>query len=309
MKRTVIIVAAGLALAACATVGPDNRSPEPGAPGQSPFVSGRSPIFTQDQPPGRWWSLFADPLLDRLVEQALTANTDLRVAAANLARARALLRETRAGRLPTTDLSGSATYGQEPGGDASFLYDAGLDASYQVDLFGGIRRAIEADRADVGAAQAAFDNARVSIAAETARAYADACSAAQQLAVARDSLSIQEQTFDLTRRMFEGGRGTALDTGLAGAQLEQVRATVPTIEAQRQAALFRLAVLIGRPPAECPAEVAECDRPPSVARPIPVGDGASLLARRPDIRRAEPSASSPLPPPASGLPQPTSTRR
>jgi NodT family efflux transporter outer membrane factor (OMF) lipoprotein len=198
-----------------------------------------------------------------------------------------VLRETRAGRLPTTDLSASASYGKEPGFDADTLYDAGLDASYQLDLFGGIRRAIEASRADVEALRAALDTTRISVAAETVRAYADACSAGQQLAVARESLRIQEQTFDLTRRLFEGGRGTALETGQAGAQLELVRSAVPTLEAQRQAALFRLSVLTGRPPAQYPAEAARCERAPALAGPIPVGDGAALLARRPDIRRAE----------------------
>ena len=105
--------------------------------------------------------------------------------------------------------------------------------------------------------------------------------------MARETLRIQEQTFDLTRRLFEGGRATALETSQAGALLEQVRATVPTLEAQRQTALFRLSVMTGRPPAEFPREVATCETPPSLARPIPVGDGASLLSRRPDIRQAE----------------------
>ena len=285
--RRLLTLSGALVLTGCAAVGPDFRSPAPEAPSQAPFVSSRSPTFTQDQPPGRWWSLFADPLLDQLVEEALAANTDLRVAGANLARARALLRETRAGRLPSTDLNADIRYAQDPGGDSAIRYDAGLDVSYQVDLFGGIRRAIEASRADVDAVKAAFDNTRISVAAETVRAYADACSAGQQLAVARDSLSVQEQTFDLTRRLFEGGRGTALDTGQAGAQLEQVRATLPTLEAQRTGALFRLAVLTGRPPANFPAQVANCRRPPQLSRPLPVGDGASLLSRRPDIRQAE----------------------
>jgi NodT family efflux transporter outer membrane factor (OMF) lipoprotein len=292
--RRFLAATATLALSAC-MVGPDYRSPVPQAPGQEPFLSGQSPAFSGEQPPGRWWSLFSDPVLDRLVEQALVANTDLRVAAANLRRARAVLRETRSGLFPSVDASASATYSRQSGdqigfegtGGEGWSYDVGLDASYQVDLFGRIRRAIQASRADAGAAQAAFDVSRITVAAETARAYADACSAGRQLAVARETLRIQEQTFDLTRRLFEGGRGTALDTGQAGALLEQVRATVPTLEAQRQTALFRLAVLTGRPPAEFPREVAGCETPPALARPIPVGDGATLLRRRPDIRQAE----------------------
>ena len=286
MRRALAAAAAGLALAGC-VVGPDHRDPRPQAPAQAPFASARSPAFTGDQPPGRWWSLFRDPVLDSLVEQALARNTDLRIAAANLRRARAVLRETRAGRLPSTEISAGATYGQEPGGDAGDLYDAGIDIGYQVDLFGRITRAIQASRADAEAVQAAFDLTRITVAAETARAYADACSAGRQLAVARESVRIQQRTFDLTRRLLEGGRGTALETSQAGSLLDQTRAAIPTLEALRRTALYRLSVLTGRPPAEFPPQAASCETPPALARPIPVGDGASLLARRPDIRAAE----------------------
>jgi NodT family efflux transporter outer membrane factor (OMF) lipoprotein len=287
MKRLILAMAGALLVAGCTTVGPDYETPVPGAPAQSPFASARSPAFAGDEPPGRWWSLFRDPLLDSLVEQALVSNTDLRVAAANLARARAVLRETRAGRLPSTEISGSASYAQAPGGEAGDLYDAGFDMAYQVDLFGRIRRAIEASRADAESVQAAFDVTRISVAAETTRAYADACSAGRRLSVARETLRIQEQTFELTRRLLEGGRATALESNQAGALLDQTRAEIPALEAQRQTALFRLSVLTGRPPADFPPEVASCETPLALAEPVPVGDGASLLSRRPDIRRAE----------------------
>ncbi|HVF82977.1 MAG TPA: efflux transporter outer membrane subunit [Sphingomicrobium sp.] len=288
MKRVLLTAASFVPLAACATVGPNYRSPAPQAPAQQPFVGVASPLFTGNEPPGRWWSLFGDPILDRLVQQALTANTDLRVAAANLAQTRALLRETRAGRLPTTTASGGVSYADQPGPlTADTTYDLGLDVGYQVDLFGRIRRATEASRADVGAAQAAFDVVRISVAAETARAYADACSSGRQLAVARATVRLQEQTFDLTWRLVAGGRGTALDTGQAGSLLEQTRAALPSLEAQRQAALYRLAVLTGVPPSQFSGEAAQCDLPPGLLQPIPVGNGATLLARRPDIRQAE----------------------
>ncbi len=271
--------------------GPASGGPAPAAAALAPLASAASPAFTSKEPPGRWWSLFADPLLDRLVEQALSANTDLRVAAANLAQARAMLRETRAGRLPTTGLSAGAAYADPGedfgGGDAQLRFNAGVDVSYQVDLFGRVTRAIQASRAEAEAVQAAFDLTRITVAAETARAYADACSAGRQLAVARESVRIQEQTFDLTRRLVAGGRGTALETGQAGAQLEQTRATIPTFEALRRTALYRLAVLTGQPPAAFPPAVAACETPPSLSQPIPVGSGATLLARRPDIRAAE----------------------
>ena len=296
MIRPLLSALSALALAACATVGPDYASPEGAQPAQAPFLGTTSPAFTAEELPGRWWSLYRDPVLDGLIAQALTANTDLRVASANLARARAVLREVRGGRLPSTTISGGATYGRQSGasfGGAGFspddqaTFDTGLDVNYQLDLFGRIRRGIEASRADVESVQAALDLTRITVAAETARAYADACSAGRQLEVARRSVDVQQQTFGLTRRLLEGGRGTALETGQAGSQLEQTRAAIPTLEAQREVALFRLSVLTGRPPAQFPTAVAQCTAPPALASPIPVGDGASLLRRRPDIRAAE----------------------
>ena len=295
MIRRLLVIALLATIAACKAVGPDYRSPEPNAPAQRPFVT-QSPAFNGDQPPGRWWELFNDATLNGLVQEALTANTDLRVAAANLARARAVLREARGARLPTTNLQAGATYGQQSGStipipgvqnDPGFIYDAGLDVSYQVDVVGGVRRGIEAARADVGAVQASFDVTRISVAAETARAYADACSAGGQIRVAQESIRVQERTFDLTRRQFQAGRGTLLEVGQAGSQVDQIRATLPSLEAQRQSALFRLALLTGKAPGEVPEAAKTCATPLRLDRPIPVGDGASLLARRPDIRRAE----------------------
>ncbi len=220
MSRSILLSCVGaLALGGCAA-GPAYVSPTPQAPAQASFVGANDPAFTAEAPPENWWRLFDSPVLDRLVEEALAANTDLRVAAANLEQARALLRETRSARLPSTTVGASGSYGRTSGavagvpgpGPEGETYDAGLDISYQLDLFGGIRRGIEASRADLGAAQAAYDLARISVVAETARAYADACGAGRQLAVAQESLRVQEQTFDLTRRLEEGGRGTGLDT-------------------------------------------------------------------------------------------------
>lgn len=294
MKK-LLASAAVLALAACTTVGPNYRSPEARSPAQAPFAGTSSPVFSGDQPSGPWWSLFADPVLDGLVRDALANNTDLRLAAANIARARAVLRETTGDRLiqtnvgagATTARSSSAGFGIPGGASTNEVFDVGLDVSYQIDLVGRVRRAIEAGEADVGAVQAAFDLSRVTVAAETTRAYADACSAGAQLVVARRSVGVQQRTFDLTRRLLEGGRGTALETGQASQLLEQTRAQIPTLEADRRTALYRLSVLTGRPPADFPAVVANCATPPALTRSIPIGDGASLLRRRPDVRAAE----------------------
>lgn len=293
MVRNLLIASSALALSACA-VGPKYISPTPAAPSQSSFLeAGKSPAFNGEQPSGKWWSLFADPALDALVEEALVANTDLRVAAANLAQARAVLREARSGRLPSTDIGASGAYARQPGTVTGVgpiegeNYDVGLDVGYQIDLFGRVGSAIRASRADAEAVQAAFDLSRITVAAETTRAYADVCAFNRQLAVAEETLQIQQRTFDLTRRLFEGGRATRLETAQAGALYEQTRAAVPQLTAQRSAALYRLAVLTGKPPAEAPQHVLSCQAVPEIHQAIPVGDGASLLARRPDIRRAE----------------------
>jgi NodT family efflux transporter outer membrane factor (OMF) lipoprotein len=166
-------------------------------------------------------------------------------------------------------------------------YVAGFDASYEVDLFGRVRRSLEANRADVQAAEAALDVVRVSVAAETARAFADLCAANAQIAVTERTIALQQQTYDLTDVQLRAGRGTGLDTAAAATQLETTRASLPPLQAQRSGALFRLALLTGKTPAEAPAAALACKASPQVAQAIPVGDGAALLARRPDVRQAE----------------------
>ena len=295
MKRILSLIAVTTMLAGCATVGPDYEPELPRASAEASLYSASSGPFVPAPPPSDWWRLYDDPLLDGLVADAMAANTDLRIASANLARARSVLREVRAGRSVSTTVSGGASYGRQSGaalGSETSLpdgetYDAGLDIGYQLDLVGRVRRAVEAGQADVEAVQAAYDVTRITVVAETVRAYADACNAGRRLTVARRSVEVQEQTFDLTRRLLEGGRATALETSQAGTLLEQVGSEIPTLQALQQTALFRLAVLTGQPPAEFPREVAGCAVPLQLGTPIPVGDGATLLARRPDVRAAE----------------------
>lgn len=292
MKR-LILLAAGL-VSAC-TVGPDYRPPAQPAATAGSFTDPGSARVSTAPAQGDWWRLFEDPALDSLVAQALAHNTDVRVAAANLQRARAILAEARVDRLPTTDLS--ASYSRQrfgnapgvPGGPAQNFdfFTAGLDASYEVDLFGRVSRSIEAGRADADAAAAALDAARVTVAAETARTYAQACAFAAQANVARETVRLQERTLDLTTRLFDGGRGTRRDVDQASVLADNARAQVPAFEAERRAALYALATLTGRPPAEVDSAASACAAPPSVGTLIPVGDGAALLARRPDVRQAE----------------------
>lgn len=289
----------GGALTGCHPVGPDYHVPDaalvnaPAAAGG--FVGGNHPAVATGEAPDRWWVLFTDARLNGLVEQALAANTDLRAASANIARADAALAGAEDLRLPQTQAHGGFEYGQISGEEylaprsppAGGLYDTGIGVSYQIDLFGQIARGIEAAKADKDTAQAAYDVVRMTVAAETVRAFVDACAAGHELTVARHSLDLQQSSFDLTRRLVQAGRGSALDTTRSQAQVEQFRANIPALEAQHRVALYRLAVLTGRPPAEFPKAVDACAAEPTLARPIPVGDGAGLLRRRPDIRQAE----------------------
>ncbi len=297
--RLLTLAALPLLLAACGVVGPNYQVPESAAvkrpEAAAPFLGASEKTFSQQALPPQWWHLYRDSTLDALVDQAFRANTDLRVAAANLARARAVLDETGQLQRPGVDLSAAPSFGRAAGAASGVnhalpdraSYDAGLHVSYQLDLFGKIARALEAAQADADAAQAANDLARVTVAAETTRAYAEACSAGRQIAIARQSVALQDKFVRSTAQRVQLGRGTALDNSRALGQRDQLRAAVPPLEAQRRAALYRLAVLTGETPSHFPQSVASCERLPRLAAAIPVGDGAALLRRRPDIRQAE----------------------
>jgi len=288
--RIVVALAAGLALAGCA-VGPNHAPPATPPSAAGPFASASAAIAAVAPPPGDWWRLYSDPTLDALVRGALANNTDLRVALANLAEARAVLSESRAGRYPSTTISGNAVYARNrafnPNLDANRALQGGVAASYEVDLFGRVSRAIEAARANAEATAAAADLVRVAVAADTARAYAEACATGRSLAVARRSVGLVSDTYDITVRRRDAGGLSDFDVARARALLDQTRAAVPTLEGRRRSALYQLSVLTGRPPAEIPAGAEACVAPPRTEAALPVGDGASLLARRPDVREAE----------------------
>ncbi len=281
------LTALGLTATGCA-VGPNYHTPAAPADASGPFVSATGPATTADAPPADWWRLYQDPVLDNLVQQALVENTDLKVAAANLAYAQALTSEARAGLFPTTTLSAGDTYGKiAPVTKAQTTYEAGFVAAYQVDLFGRIRRGIEAAKAGAQAAQAAENAVRVTVAAETAGAYANACAYGEEAQVARRSLEMTQQTYDILIKQRTLGAVSDLDVAREATLLDQARAAVPGLEGQRRSALFELAVLTGKPPADISAEAAGCVTPPRLSQAIPVGDGAALLRRRPDVRESE----------------------
>ena len=241
-----------------------------------------------------WWRLYQDPVLDQLIADALAANTDVRVAVARLEKARSALRGARSDRLPQTSLSAGATYGRVPvtqrapgAPQEDWSVDGGLSVSYEVDLFGRVSRGVEAARGDADAAAADADAVRVAVVADTTRAYADAASGAARLKVANDIVGLLDRLLDLTRRRQSAGLATTLDVARIATLRDQRAADIPRLTADRQAALFRLATLTGRTPDALPPIAAARSLNLEIGQPIPVGDGATLLARRPDVRAAE----------------------
>jgi NodT family efflux transporter outer membrane factor (OMF) lipoprotein len=290
----------GLALAVVAgcRVGPDYRAPTPPPGSEAPLVSLDVSAETSAPPADEWWRLYQDPRLDLLLDEAFAANTDLAAAEANLSGARALLAAARAGRYPETRVGVGGIFGRDattdeilelgghPPQDVWIIEDA-LEVAYEVDLFGRVRRSIEASRANTQAAAAARDSLKVVVAAETARAYAQVCALGEQVAVARHSLEVVSHEADITVRRREAGANSDFDVVRAQGLVAQIRSAIPPLVGQRRVALFQLSAVLGRTPAHAPLDVETCVQAPRLASLIPVGDGATLLRRRPDVRQAE----------------------
>jgi NodT family efflux transporter outer membrane factor (OMF) lipoprotein len=295
MKRA--FLASCVLLSSCA-VGPDYHPPTPVSGAEAPLVSTSPTAETTAEPPDNWWELYHDEQLDKLLQEAFAANTNLRIAAANLTASRAVLQAARGGRYPQTEAEAQATYGRDPiteeileiGGhhpENLWVYATALEAAYEVDLFGRVRRTIEAARADDEALAAARDVVKITVAAETARAYAQICAFGEQLDVAHRSLDVVSREEHITANRLQAGAGSEFEVVRAQALVAQVRASIPPLEGQRRAALFQLAAVLGRPPSKAPTEVESCILPPHLTALIPVGDGTTLLKRRPDVRQAD----------------------
>jgi len=293
LKRNLAALLAASSLAACA-VGPNYVAPTPPPTAQAGLLGSGDASVSTAAPRDDWWRLYDDPVLDGLVRDALAANTDVRVAVARIERARAQLRGSRSDALPQTGFDGSANYGRRsesqvpPGVDRQGrVIDGEFSVSYEVDLFGRVKRGIEASRADFAAAQEDADAVRVTVVADTVRAYVDAASAAERLAVAQRTVGLLDRSVRITNARVERGLNQRLDAIRVIQLREQQDAAIPALAAARDAALFRLATLTGRTPQDLPDAARARTTTPDVTQPIPVGDGRTLLARRPDVKAAE----------------------
>jgi NodT family efflux transporter outer membrane factor (OMF) lipoprotein len=290
---TRILLALGLCAAACAATVPETyRQAGPGVTRDSADLA-------------VWWKQLHDPELDSLIERAMRYNIDLRVAAARVAQARALERVQRSTLFPTLGLSsvfnrirGGFAQGNvhvdQAAGRGSFIspfetnnFQAGLDASWEADLFGGNRKAVSASAADTRSAEEARRDTLVTVTGEVARAYAELRGLDRRLVITRDTIATESDTLHLTQVRADAGLATELDVAQQTNQLSTTQAAEPALEAARTATVQRLAVLIGQQPEALLDELKAAGELPVTPSVIGAGIPSDLLARRPDVRRAQ----------------------
>ena len=238
-----------------------------------------------------WWGAFSDPHLTSLVSRAVAGNLDVRTALSRVREARASMRAARAPLRPSVDASASAR-ASGTGGEAGFSgttqqYSLGLDASWELDVFGGIQSGVDAAAATADARSADLQDVLVSLAAEVALDYIDVRSAQRRLDIARSNVSLQEETLDLTRLRQQAGLGTDLEVQQALASVETTRAQIASLQAQLDRSVHALSVLIGQAPRALAAELAAPGPIPSAPLSVAVGVPADVIRRRPDVRGAE----------------------
>ena len=270
------------ALTGCA-VGPNYKPSQTDVSGKWVGSAGQA----QAQNIAEWWTTFGDPNLTSLIERAVKSNLDLKQAQLRIRQARAARGGVASGFWPAADLTGSLTRSRSGAASASNFYQAGLDAIWELDIFGGVRRNIEAAEADVQVALEYRRDVLVTLTAEVALYYIDLRGYQQQIIIAQNNLNAQRHSAELTRQRFEGGFVGALDVANANAQVATTASQIPLLEAFVQQTIYSLSVLLGQEPAALLDELMPTSTIPAAPPSVPAGVPSDLLRRRPDIRRAE----------------------
>ncbi|HWX22441.1 MAG TPA: efflux transporter outer membrane subunit [Candidatus Binatia bacterium] len=287
-------LAVGFLLAGCAA-GPNYHPPKTEV---SPaFANGGQTNLAAGQTAIGWWRAFKDARLDHLVDRALATNQDLRIATARVREARALRTQAVADALPVVDATGGYTKSVTSKDAAPFpltrsqrelqLFNAGFDATWELDLFGHVRREVEAARADLAATEANRQFVMLSLVAEVARNYFELRGTQHELAVAQRNADNQRETLDWTLARFQAGRATELDTARARAQFNATLATIPPLQGAIKHSIYRLGVLTGQQPTALESDLSPPAPMPELPALVNIGNPADLLRRRPDIRAAE----------------------
>jgi len=293
--RPLLLLSAALAIlfAGCAAVGPDYVLPETPAPAAWSATLKGGLIAEEINPRtlASWWTVLKDPVLSSLIERAVEANLDLGEARARVREARARVGVSEAGLFPIIGASGSASQrrsSEETGsGGTRELYAVGFDASWELDLFGAKRRAIEAAQAELQASEEDLRDVLVSLLAEVALNYVQARRLQTRLTIAQANLDAQEETYNIAQWRFQAGLTTQLDVEQARYNLEQTRSQIPALQTGLEQAKNRLAVLLGQHPGSLEDVLAERKAIPVTPLEVAVGVPADALRQRPDVRRAE----------------------
>ncbi|MCF8063738.1 MAG: efflux transporter outer membrane subunit [Desulfarculaceae bacterium] len=289
-----------LTLAGCVTVGPDyQQQPAPKADvsdiSDTPAGQVRRASITKESLVS-WWKVFNDPMLSELIQEALGGNLDVRQARAKVREARAQLVISRAGLFPSVDVAGSYKQGRaittaDADGEAiraeNTYYSAGFDATWEVDIFGGTRRGVEAAQADIQSEQASLESVWVSMAGEVAQTYVAIRSYQQRLAVAENNLKAQADTLDILQARYQAGLSDELDVQQARYNLEKSRSTIPTLKSGLERSYNALAVLVGKMPGKLQKRLEKARTIPKAPFNVVLKIPADTLRQRPDIRMAE----------------------
>ena len=287
------VAVAGFMLAGCATVGPDYVKPDIKAPQtwNTGISKGTGGATASQDNLASWWKNLNDPVLVNLIDIAIQNNKDLKKARSRIREARAERGVVEARLYPSASGSGSYTLSRteknSETGVTKDLFATGLDAGWEIDLFGGVRRANEAAQASYEASQEDYRMVYVSLAAEVALNYIDVRTLQDRLAITEENLKLQSETYDLTVYRLKAGLVTQLDVDRAKTNLEDTRSSIPTLKTRLAAAKNRLSALMGEYPGFADSKVASQAGLPAAPVEIALGVPAETLRRRPDVRNAE----------------------
>jgi len=293
-RKYIILLLSGIfMLSGCITVGPNYSKPEMKTPDawQKDIAGVTTDKQSEQEILAKWWTTFNDPVLSGLMDRAVAGNLTLKQALNSVRQARIQRGITDTDRFPSVTSSGSAgrSYAKDMMGDftGTNSYSLGLDASWELDIFGGVKRSLEALDATLQATQESYRDALVSLLAEVALDYIDVRSYQSRISVAESNLKFQEETYNITKWRYQAGLITALDAETAASNLEQTRSQIPSLKSSMEQAENALAVLLGSDPGALGAELNESKPMPVAPKTIAVGIPADLLRRRPDLRKAE----------------------
>jgi NodT family efflux transporter outer membrane factor (OMF) lipoprotein len=292
-KSYFLVVLGSLLLTGCAAVGPDYVPPSTpeSANWHTQLKGGLTAEDMDPQTLASWWTILNDPELSSLIERAVAGNLDLKKARARIREARARHGIANANLFPTLDATGSATWSRSSKdtgtGKTSDLYAASIDAGWELDIFGGVRRSVEAAEGDLEATQENLRDVLVSLLAEVALNYLDVRTYQAALAAAEANLQTQSETYQLTQWRYEAGLGDELAVQQARYNLENTRSLIPAVRTSLEEAMNRIAVLLGERPGGVHDELEKQEPIPVTPLKVAVGVPADVLRRRPDIRRAE----------------------